>query len=51
MGIFNHQSGHYLEIGTAKIYYEIAGTSNKPVLLVLHGGFGTLEDINVLLVT
>jgi pimeloyl-ACP methyl ester carboxylesterase len=47
--MFNHQSGQYLEVDSAKIYYEIAGAKNKPVLLVLHGGIGTLEDMNILL--
>ena len=41
---FDHQSGQYLEVGTARIYYEVAGTEGKPVLLILHGGFGSLED-------
>jgi pimeloyl-ACP methyl ester carboxylesterase len=43
---FDHQSGQYLSVDSGKIYYETAGTENKPVLLVLHGGFGTLEDLN-----
>jgi pimeloyl-ACP methyl ester carboxylesterase len=47
--MFDHQSGQYLDIDTAKIYYEIAGATDKPVLLVLHGGLGTLQDMNVLL--
>jgi pimeloyl-ACP methyl ester carboxylesterase len=46
---FDHSSGHYLNIESGKIYYEIAGTENRPVLLVLHGGFGTLEDLNDIL--
>nr|WP_294948214.1 alpha/beta hydrolase [uncultured Mucilaginibacter sp.] len=44
MNTFNHQSGDYLNIGTAKIYYEKAGTPGKPVLLILHGGLGTMND-------
>jgi pimeloyl-ACP methyl ester carboxylesterase len=49
MKLFSHKSGQSLEIDSASIYYEIAGTADKPVLLVLHGGFGTLEDIDQLL--
>lgn len=37
---FDHNSGAYVEIGTARIYYEITGHKNGPVLLVLHGAFG-----------
>src|SRR5450631_83455 len=49
MNLFDHQSGRYLNIDSARIYYEMAGRENKPVLLVLHGGFGTLEDLNNIL--
>jgi pimeloyl-ACP methyl ester carboxylesterase len=49
MKIFDHQSGQYLNIESGKIYYEVAGNENKPVLLVLHGGFGTMEDLNNIL--
>lgn len=49
MKTFDHQSGQYLSIDTASIYYEVAGTPNKPVLLVLHGGFGNLEELNPVL--
>jgi len=47
MKTFNHQSGQYLNIDSGKIYYEMAGNENKPILLVLHGGFGTMEDLNM----
>lgn len=46
---FNHQSGDYLERDGAKIYFEVAGSDANPPLLVLHGGFGTLEDFNGIL--
>ena len=46
---FNHQSGDYLERDGAKIYFEVAGSDSNPPLLVLHGGFGTLADFNVIL--
>jgi len=45
----NHNSGEHLEIDGAKIYYEVTGDENSPALLVLHGGFGNLEDFNTIL--
>jgi len=49
MKSFNHYSGQYFTIEEAKIYYEEAGNKNKPVLLMLHGGFGNVEDFNSIL--
>lgn len=46
MRIFNHNSGQYFEVNGAKIYYEEIGNREKPVLLMLHGGFGNIEDFN-----
>ncbi len=46
---FDHHSGEHLEIDGAKIYYEVTGNENSPALLVLHGGFGNLEDFNIIL--
>lgn len=43
---FDHNSGEYLNIGGAKIYYEVIGNKAGPALLFLHGGFGNIEDIN-----
>ena len=43
---FDHKSGEHLEIDGAKIYCETHGGENLPVLLFLHGGFGTMEDFN-----
>ncbi len=43
---FDHQAGEHLDIDGARIYYEITGDKNSPALLVLHGGFGNLEDFN-----
>ncbi|QGY48163.1 alpha/beta fold hydrolase [Maribellus comscasis] len=43
---FNHEVDTYFNIEDAKIYYEIRGREDKPVLLFLHGGFGTIEDFN-----
>ena len=46
---FDHISGAYLETDGAKIYYEVTGNENRPVLLLLHGGFGNIEDFNTIL--
>lgn len=46
---FAHRAGEYLEIDGARIYYEISGHKDGPVLLLLHGGFGNLEDFNPIL--
>jgi pimeloyl-ACP methyl ester carboxylesterase len=44
---FNHLSGEYLHLeNDADIYFEVIGKEDAPVLLVLHGGFGTMEDFN-----
>lgn len=49
MKCFDHHSGEYLDIDGARIYYEVTGNENRPALLVLHGGFGNIEDLNALL--
>lgn len=46
---FDHLSGKYFDIDGAKIYSEVAGNQNGPVLLFLHGGFGQIEDFNPIL--
>jgi pimeloyl-ACP methyl ester carboxylesterase len=33
----------------ARIYYEIRGNSKGPVILLLHGGLGSIEDFNPLI--
>jgi pimeloyl-ACP methyl ester carboxylesterase len=43
---FNHNTGKYLEIDGANIYYEEIENMGKPVLLFLHGGFGNIEGFN-----
>lgn len=48
MGNFNHNSGESLHIDGAEIYFEVIGKEEAPVLLVLHGGFGTMEDFNII---
>lgn len=49
MKIFDHQSGSYVKVGDASIYYEQTGNPAGPSLLLLHGGFGTVEDFNPLI--
>jgi pimeloyl-ACP methyl ester carboxylesterase len=46
---FDHNSGEYLDIDRARIYYEVTGNENGPTLLLLHGGFGNLETFNTIL--
>lgn len=46
MKLFNHRDGNTLTIDTAKIYFEETGNAEKPVLLLLHAGFGNIEDFN-----
>lgn len=43
--MFTHKNNTYLQIDTAKIYYEELGDKSKDVLLFLHGGLGTIEDL------
>lgn len=46
---FNHYDGQILSVENAKIYYEETGNPNKDVLVLLHGGFGNIEDFNPLI--
>jgi pimeloyl-ACP methyl ester carboxylesterase len=43
---FDHQRGQWLEIEGAKIYYEEIGNRDRPALLIIHGGFQNIEDMN-----
>jgi pimeloyl-ACP methyl ester carboxylesterase len=43
---FHHATGHLVACGDAQIYVEEIGNSELPVLLMLHGGFGNIEDFN-----
>ena len=43
---FNHTSGKYINIESAEIYYEVIGPDDFPPLLVIHGGFGNIENFN-----
>ena len=46
MRMFDHQSGSFFEIDGVKIYCEETGDKNGHPLLLLHGGFGNIEDFN-----
>jgi len=46
---FDHISGKLHTIDGVNIYYEAGGNKNGPVLLLLHGGFGSIEDFNPVL--
>lgn len=46
MQYFTHDSGTHLQIGGAKIYYEIAGKPEGMPLVVLHGGLGNMTELN-----
>ncbi|HXH31925.1 MAG TPA: alpha/beta hydrolase [Bacteriovoracaceae bacterium] len=46
MKCFDHQSNESLNHAGASIYYETSGEAGDPALLLLHGGFGNLEDFN-----
>lgn len=43
---FNHTTGHLVACDNANIYVEEVGNPELPVLLMLHGGFGNIEDFN-----
>jgi pimeloyl-ACP methyl ester carboxylesterase len=44
--IFNHKSETFIEIDSAKIYFEKIGNPKKQPLIFLHGGFGNIENFN-----
>jgi len=46
---FTHRAGSRLAIDGASIYYEVIGRGDGPPLVMLHGGFGTMEDFNSIL--
>ena len=46
MAAFNHNSGQYADIDGVKIYFEEIGNKENPVLLMLHGGLGNIENLN-----
>lgn len=46
MAKFNHISGTYHEVNDTKIYVECIGDKENPALLLLHGGFEDIENMN-----
>lgn len=44
--MLNHQSGEFLHLDDARIYYEITGVPQGHPILLLHGGLGSLEDFS-----
>lgn len=49
MATFDHDHGRHVEVQGARIYVESTGPADGPVLVLLHGGFGNLEDFNSLM--
>lgn len=49
MSRFTHCSGQYLQIGDARLYFEVVGDPAGKPLVLLHGGLGTLTDFNAIL--
>ena len=45
---FDHVSGRLIPSGDAMLYVEEKGSPERPALLLAHGGFGTMEDFNVI---
>lgn len=43
---FTHKTRQSIDINGAKIYFEEIEKSDKPVMLLLHGGLGDIEDMN-----
>jgi len=43
---FDHETGRHIPSGDAKLYVEERGSPKTPVLVLLHGGFGSIEDFN-----
>lgn len=45
---FDHISGRYISCDDAQIYVEDKGNPELPILIMLHGGFGNMEDFNTI---
>lgn len=43
---FTHTTGSQLRVGDADLYHESQGDPTKPLLLLLHGGLGSIADFN-----
>ncbi|CDG21384.1 conserved protein of unknown function [Xenorhabdus poinarii G6] len=48
MSIFDHQSGQFIKVDGADIYYETAGNPDNYPIILLHGGMGNLTSFNPL---
>lgn len=48
MHTFTHRTGQHIDIDGARIYVETTGQAKGPALVLLHGGFGTMEDFNTI---
>ncbi len=46
MNQFNHTRGAALTLDGAQLYCETFGPADAPVLLMLHGGLGSLTELN-----
>lgn len=45
---FDHETGRLVTCDAADIYVEEIGNTAGPILIMLHGGFGTIEDFNTI---
>ena len=43
---FDHKTGKYFTVDDCKIYCEMHGAEDRPVLLFLHGGLSHIEEFN-----
>lgn len=48
MSQFNYQRGEWISVGDSALYVEEIGACNKPALVCLHGGFGSMLEFNSL---
>ncbi len=48
MDHFTHEGGRHIAVDGARLYVETCGEAAAPPLLLLHGGFGNIEEFNVL---
>ncbi|MBA2368771.1 MAG: alpha/beta hydrolase [Candidatus Protochlamydia sp.] len=46
---FDHISGKYITIDQSQIYYETIGDEKNPVIVLLHGALGNIEDFNTII--